>query len=286
MDYNEIHNDTNKALLIKVETLQKEYEITLKQYEEAVKNYIAILQSIDFNSTTNIDFTSLKGRTWWGTGSVNQGVATTKEECENMCANSTNCSGATFNPVKRYCWARSGDAPISVGETDDYALIPKQKAALIEMKSLNDKLLLINEQISNELKNINPQVEEQLKENIIKQQQLDISYQSLLEQKMEMASQLQEYISLEQENNNQSLFVNQKSTLMRFWILITSIIVLITLTKMYGSNTPPLSITIWLIVLIVLVILTFSLSSPAGFLMWFILIMTIILIKTGNMVSP
>ena len=281
MDYNEMQNDKITSSLINVEVLQKEYEVILKQYEESVKNYIAALEDTD----TKTQFTSFKGRTWWGTDRVNEGAATTKEECETMCANSNDCSGATFNPVKRYCWTRRGEGSLTAGETDDYALIPKQKASLIVMQSLNDKLLSINEQISNELKNVNPEVEEQINDNINKQVELDKSYQSLLEQKLEMAKQLQEYNSLEQENNNQSLFVNQKSLSMRFWVLITAIILLMTIRKMYGSDSPPLSITIWLIVLIVLIILTYTLSSPAGFVMWFVLIMVIILVKSGNLPS-
>ena len=280
MDYNEIQDDKIRASLINVEALQKEYEVILKQYEEAVKNYIDALESRDYSKK---EFTSFKGRTWWGTGSVSQGTTTTQQECETMCANSENCSGAIFNPVKRYCWARTGDGPITVGETDDYALIPKQKASLIVMQSLNDKLLSINQQISTELKNINPEVKAQMNKNITQQTQLDNSYQSLLEQKMEMAKQLQEYTSLEQENENQTLFVNQKSISMRFWVLITAIILLITVRQMYGSDSPPLSITIWLIVLILLVMLTYTLTSPAGFVMWFVLIMVIILLKTDNL---
>ena len=277
-----MQNDKIRASLINIEVLQKEYEVILKQYEEAVKNYIAILE----DRRSKKRFTSFKGRTWWGTDSVNEGAANTKEECETMCANSNKCSGATFNPVKRYCWARTGDVSLTAGETDDYALIPKQKASLIVMQSLNDKLLSINEQISNEVKNINPEVEEQLKENINKHLELDKSYKSLLEQKQEMSKQLQEYNSLEQENNNQTLFVNQKSLSLRFWVLITAIILLITIRKMYGSDSPPLSITIWLIVLILLIILTYTLTSPAGFVMWFVLIMIIILMKSGNLPSP
>lgn len=281
MDHTEIQSDKIKASLIKVEALQKEYEVTLQQYQEAVKNYIAALQS-----TSTVQFTALKGRTWWGTGGVNEGAANTKEECETMCANSSNCSGATFNPVKRYCWTRSGDNSITAGETDDYALVPKQKAALNIMKTLNDKLLSINEEISNELKNVNPEVEEQMREKQIKQQELNKSYQSLLEQKIEVEQQLQEYYSIEQENENQSLYANQQSTTMRFWVLITAIIILITIKKMYGSDNPPLSVTIWFLILIILIILTYSLNSPAGFVTWFVLILVVILMKTGNLPRP
>ena len=126
MNYNEIQNDKIKSSLIKVEALQKEYEVTLQQYQEAGKNYILSLQSN--NKEPNIiNFTALKGRTWWGTSGLSEGVVNNQEECENMCANNSNCSGATFNPVKRYCWTRTGDNGITAGLDTDYALITQQK---------------------------------------------------------------------------------------------------------------------------------------------------------------
>ena len=51
--YNEIENDKLKTVLIKVEALQKEYEVTLQQYQESGKNYISALEI-----GTNNDFIS------------------------------------------------------------------------------------------------------------------------------------------------------------------------------------------------------------------------------------
>ena len=281
MDYNGIQNDKIQESLIKVETLQKEYEVTLQQYQEAVKTYIATLQPTNSDNT----FVFLKGRTWWGTGRINESSANTKEECESMCANSNDCSGATFNPVKRYCWTRTGDESISVGDTDDYALIPNKKYSLKMMKTLNEKLLTLNGQINAELKNANPEVEQQIKDRNNKYHILNSSYQSLLEQKIEMEKQLQEYYSLDQENENQSLYVNKQSITLRFWVLITAIILLVTIRRMYGADNPPLSITIWFFIIILLIVLTYTLTSPTGFFMWFIFIVAIILMKTGNLPS-
>jgi hypothetical protein len=364
MDYKEIQNDKIQEALIKVEALQKEYEVTLQQYQEVGQNYVTSLQNsgsnpcktynsdskgisqlcydkiwIDqgcttqapnadetwaksqtlndlvndsylwatmtdkthrkgcYGDTTNYntnpsptepntttEYTALKGRTWWGTAGINEGAVSTQEECETMCANSEKCSGATFNPVKKYCWTRTGDTSVTTGTDDDYALIPKQKAALVAMKGLNEKLLSLNEQITSELTNINPEVEEQSQNKNTKQQKLHASYQSLLEQKLEMEGQLQEYNSIDEEYENQSLYVNQQTVSMRFWVLITSIVLLITITRMSGSDRSPLSI--WLIILIILTILTYSLSSPSGFAIWFIFLLAIILIKSGNLPSP
>lgn len=279
---NEMQNDKIKSTLIKVETLQKEYEVTLQQYQESGKNYITSLQT---NSSTNV-FTALKGRTWWGTKGLSEGTVESQEECENMCANSSECSGATFNPVKRYCWTRSGEADISIGNDDTYALITQQKAALSVMKYLNDKLLDLNKQISEQLQNINPEVRKQYEEKNQKQQELNESYNKLLEQKIELDKQLQEYYSIDQEEGNQYMYVNQQNVSFRFWVLITCLILLITIKQIFGAGSPPISMTIWLLIIIVLIILTYSLSTPSGFLMWFILLVYIFLSKSGNLPSP
>jgi uncharacterized membrane protein len=188
--------------------------------------------------------------------------------------------------VKRYCWTRTGDIGISAGTNSDYALITQQKAALSVMKTLNERLLEINNQITSELQSINPQVQEQYEEKNQKQQELSSSYNNLLEQKIEIDKQLREYYSIEQEENNQAMYVNQQNVSYRFWVLITCLVLLITIKKMLGSESPPLLITIWIIIIIVLIILTYSLSTPAGFLMWFVLLVSIVLIKSGNLPTP
>lgn len=279
MDYKEINNDKMKEALIKVETLQKEYEVTLQQYQEAVNNYIITLQTNTSNTDNQVKYTVLKGRSWWGLKGVSEGTVDTQEECETMCSNADKCSGATFNPVKRYCWTRTGEGEISAGSDTDYALIPKQKDSLRIMKVLNDRLLKINSEISKELTNVNPSIKEQLQENNIKKEQLNKSYTALLEQKMEMEKQLQAFYSIEEENTNSNLYVNQENISMRVWILITCLIILFTLRKMYGTVNMPISTMIWAI--IILIILTFSLSTPSGFLLWFIFLVFMMLVKLG-----
>lgn len=279
MDYKEINDDKMKEALIKVETLQKEYEVTLQQYQEAVNNYINTLQTNTSNTDNQVKYTVLKGRSWWGLKGVSEGTVDTQEECETMCSNADKCSGATFNPVKRYCWTRTGEGEISAGSDKDYALIPKQKDSLRIMKVLNDRLLKINSEISKELTNVNPNIKEQLQENNIKKEQLNKSYRALLEQKMEMEKQLQAFYSIEEDNANSSLYVNQENISMRVWILLTSLIILFTLRKMYGTINMPISTMIWAI--IILIILTFSLSTPSGFLLWFIFLVFMMLVKLG-----
>lgn len=214
---------------IKTETLQKEYETILQQYQEAVKTYIATLEN---NTDSNANkYAFLKGRTWWGKAGGPEGAAETQEECENMCSQSGNCSGATFNPVKKYCWTRTGEGELSAGLDDDYAMILQQKASLIEMKHLNDQLLTLNEKIVGEMRNMAPEVQQLVQDRDLQQEKLKESRQSLLNQKAEMERQLQEYYSVD----DTTLIVNQQNLFMRFWFLIAIFIVFVAV-RMYLSG--------------------------------------------------
>ena len=239
----------------------------------------------DTSIKSNKKFSALKGQTWWGSAPLSEGPASTPEQCETMCANSDKCSGATFNPVKRYCWTRSGDGMITPGLDDDYALITKQREALSVLKVLNDKLLNLNNQISTELSTINPEINQQQIEKNIKQKQLNVSYQKLLNQKIEIDRQLQEYNSIEQDEINQSSYTNSQNISLRFWVLITALVLLFTIKQLFGSRIPPFPITIWLFIIMALIILTYTLNTPTGFMMWFLLLVAIILMKSGNLPS-
>lgn len=256
MDYEKMQSDNFESSLINIETLQKEYEVILQQYQEAVKNYISSLETSNTDTNSNNKFVALKGKTWWGENKLNEETIETQEECEAMCSESKDCSGATFNPVKRYCWTRKGDGSITAGETDDYALIPKQKIALTIMKQLNEKLLSINEQISSSINNINPELEKQMTELNKKREELNGSYDSLLGQKADIENQLNEYNSIKEENDNQIIYVTQQEASMKFWAIITTIIVLITIKNMYGDESPPMILNVLLIGIIVLIVLT------------------------------
>jgi hypothetical protein len=281
MDY----NNNIKSSLIKVETLQKEYDVILNKYKEASKNYINALET-NTDNAKNVKYTALKGRSWWGKSGIKEGKVSNKKECEAMCAIDSKCSGATFNPVKRYCWTREGDGNVVVGDDNNYALIPKKKALLAIMKNLNNQLLELNAKITSEMINLNPDVSEQKSDINKKQKKLNSTYQKLLLQQMELEKQMQEYNSIEEQNDNQFLYTSQQTVSMRFWVLITCLIVFITLLKMYGTDNPPISITFWLLIIIVLIILTYTLRSPSGFFMWFIIIVIVVLFKMKNNYNP
>lgn len=231
------------------------------------------------------EFAALPGRTWWGTYGIKEGTAETKDDCESMCATNSSCTGATFNPVKRYCWTRGGDGSISVGQPDDYALIPKLKSVTIILKGLNDKLMDINKQLRAETKKINPVLKQEKQENEAKQQKFDQYYNDLSDDKYEMAKLLKDYNSVEADLNNQTLIVEKENLSYRLWFLLTFILVLITLKKLMGiSSEPSVNKIINLVLIISIIMLIYCLNKPSGFasLGLAIILLMMYKMKTGS----
>ncbi len=156
---------------IKLETLEKEFDIVMKMYEEAYKTYVSsmsdnIAVKDDTNNTTSSSptkYITLKGRTYWGTSGLKEGSASSIEECQTMCSEFGNCEGATYNSSKNYCWARSGEGTADASEDpDDNAIVPELKQNAIVLKMLNDKLIELNTKILAELKNVEKEASESI----------------------------------------------------------------------------------------------------------------------------
>ena len=213
------------------------------------------------------EFAELQGRTWWGTYGIKEGSAETKDDCVSMCASDSNCTGATFNPVKRYCWTRGGNGSVSAGQADDYALIPKLKSVMIILNGLNDKLMDINKELRDETKKINPVLKQEREQNEAKQQKFDQYYNDLSDDKAEMAKMLKDYNSIEADLDNQTLFVEQQNLSYRLWFLLTFIIVLITFKKMSGISPEgsPVDKLITVVLVLSIIIFIYTLNKPSGF---------------------
>lgn len=203
-----------KQKMLQIDTMQKEYDVLLSQYQESVKTYINII------SQPSTNWVSLPGRTWWGTGALSTESASTSDECKALCSENKSCTGATFNENKRYCWMRTGESKLTTGTNKDTALITEQKEALLVMQGINDKLIKLNRDIIQQMNNLNGYVSKMNDENKQIYEQLLQSRLSLVQQREEMESQLAQYNTVIEQENDQSLFSTQQYWLLYVWILV------------------------------------------------------------------
>lgn len=254
---------------IQLETLQKEYDVKLTEYQEAVNNYIALLESDEANQ-----FTALKGRTWWGTGALDEKKVDSQADCENMCLETKECTGATFHEESRYCWTRKGKSQITSGRDDDYALVPQIVAALERMKYLNQQLIQLNAKMGEQVDLIHSSAVDG-DEISLKRTQLNTNYDQLMEQNVRLNAQLEEYNSMEEEQEKQTLYADQQNASFKIWTIVAGVLLLVALKGFYGAENSTSFFTFGITLMILAVTLSFALRSPSGFFAVFMLVVAI-----------
>lgn len=254
---------------LKIGTLQKEYDVKLSEYQEAVNTYISLLES---DEATQV-FTSLPGRTWWGTQALDEKKVENLQECENMCKESNECSGATYHEESRYCWTRKGNSSITKGREEDYALVPQLVASLERMKYLNQELMKMNAIILSELNNIETKTEPV--DKVERRKRLEDNYERLLEQQTQVDRHLEEYNSMEEEQNTQQIYTDQQHTQYKWWTLLAGILLLVAIKGFHGAESSGSFFTYGITLLVLAVTISFALKTPSGLFAIFLLVVAI-----------
>ena len=193
--------------------LGQEYDALLTQYQQAYKNYIDYISSSSYSTSASASATTyatLQGNTFWGTGGVSEGASNTVEECQGQCSSLSTCTGATFNPDKKYCWIRTGEGDVIPGLDNDVAIVPKVKQYTDVLYTINSQLISLNKQMMDMTAASVPGLDEESKNRSNMNDQLMLNYENLMNEKERVDMLIREYESLEDINKNSSLSVNQK----------------------------------------------------------------------------
>ncbi len=253
-----VYNMEDKnSQFIQLQALEKEYNVLLNQYEEAYKTYISNLnvQPVNMDESTP-KFVNLPGRSFWGQSGLKQGSVSSAKECESMCATDEKCSGATFNSNKEYCWTRTGEGSIAKGLEEDNAIIPVLTENIIVLKTLNTKLIKLNEQINDTFDEIMPTIQEETLEKNNKQKELVNYYSNLLVEKIELDKLYKQYVSETANYQDQTLYVTQQNDKYYMWTILAILLVFSVYKHMFYPDSSSI-ITNILIILMILWIIYF-----------------------------
>jgi len=181
----------------------------------------------------NEPLVSIQGQAFTGTGSAGQSTATTLQDCIASCASSDTCTGATF--ISNKCQIRVGDSPIVPSSQDSYAIIPKGKQLLLNMENINQQLLDVNKQLVNKIKISEPIFDKMNTDTTSKNVELIKNYESLLEERRNIAKILNEYETLDNTENEGQIKITQ-NYYSYILLLILAFVVGLLLYKMFGSG--------------------------------------------------
>jgi len=210
------NTDYNKSIILTISLLEKEYDNTLIQYQQASQNYINDLKSIQTTKAYNI----LNGRTFWGDAGIKQFSAGDINECKASCSSISNCSGATFNSTNKNCWLRSGNGDIMTGTSTDNAIIPSIIQSSNILKKLNSKLIDINTKIKDVINQSYSDYTTQIDMRNKLEIQLQQNYQQLIMEKKHINDLIREYDTIDESKNNANINVNH------YYLIYTVIILL------------------------------------------------------------
>lgn len=221
-------NKNSASAIMELEKLRQSYSTVLTQYKSAVADYINHLNS------NEKQFVTVQGQAFNGTGSAGESSATTLQECVASCSNSKMCSGATF--VSNECQIRIGDSPMVSSSENSYAIIPKEKQLLINVEKYNKQLLDINQKLKQKIKTLEPLYDKTTNQVKEKNQELIKHYNELIQERDNIKKMLNEYETLENQENNYQIVVTKNY----YWyilLIILAFIMIFILYKTFSSGT-------------------------------------------------
>jgi hypothetical protein len=237
----------NNSAILNLESLTKEYDTTLIQYNQVQSDYINYLQKNPSsgqveNTGSSSNLASVPNSTFWGTNGIFTTSVSSVSECSALCSKTPKCSGATYNVTnnsQNNCWLRSGDGTIITGTSNQYAIIPQAKTYLKTLEKLNIQLINFSNEIMKILKTNKNQFIEQDTKRFEKYALLQENYAKLEIERRNILKQLLKYQTIEEQQNQGELIVTSNYynyVLLLIIVLICVFILSKTVITLIGKN--------------------------------------------------
>jgi hypothetical protein len=186
--------------------------------------------------------TEVKGQAFWGTGgsSSDNVSGKTLQECSARCANTPNCSGATFNlndHGRPYCFLRSGQGEPVPALTDDYAIVPKSNQLLKIVESLNTELNAVNRKMQKKIDQLYTIYGNQINKRFNQNYSLITQYDNLNKERKKIDDMIKEYQTLEESEIEMGLFITKNYYLFFIFFVVVFIAVIVLSMTSLDSNT-------------------------------------------------
>jgi hypothetical protein len=227
--------DVNDTILLQLQTLDKEIEVKINEYQELVKNYLQNISSSTTTNTTNKNLVIYPNSEFWGTSGIDSGYVNNENECVNMCLNNASCTGATYNKQKKYCWARTGESQVihnSSGNKKTVSILNENNISnLNSMKVLNDSIIDLQNKKMNILKNTNNST--LFHNNEIEQKKIDEVLEKLNIENNKLQTLLQKEYAYNREYDDSSLIVTRNTLYYNIFFFIIVVIILFGISSFF-----------------------------------------------------
>jgi len=202
-----------------LESLQLEYDIKLKEYNQLFQDYKQYLATKE----TNV-YIHLKDKSFYGLSSLNMSTANSVEECQARCSSNPKCSGATYTPTSQMCDLRTGQGDIS-SAVGKYAILTATENYTNRISELNNELLHLNKVIRDMSETDDNNIDVFNEKNDNANETLISNYNDLTSQRAYINENIQEYNNVHASMKDTSLKVTQKMMGYRLHLIIIFLII-------------------------------------------------------------
>ena len=239
----------------------------------------------NFNITPK-QFTEIKSQAFWGAGALNEKTVETVDECKALCSADLLCTGATYNPDKKYCWTRSGNDKPVMALPNDSAIVPTSVYKLNNMKALNKMLLDINKKIIDSINDSQPLYDSQQKEQDEKMIIININNERLKKERDEFEDKIKEHTNMDKSISESSMYANKNYYILisMFVIAICIVYFLIRISSESPTTTPLPSQENMIKMFVLFIIISVPLYKPFPTLLPIVMIYAIMYFLTTFMI--
>lgn len=265
--------------ILQLQQLDLQYKSKLTEYETAYASYITTAQS----TTAENNYVTVPGKIYSGGTSVSNTANSSQTQCQTLCSASPTCTAATFNSTSKRCSLFSGSGTIVDGATSDNLIIKKINQELINMNTINEQLILINTQMMDIVKTVEPDVNTNMSNLLVNNTTLITNSAALAQEQLKMQNSAKDREEINKNYNNQSLIVDKQNASYNLWLVIMIVaIVLVFKFVLYPETTgSTLGIILWSTIIICIVLVTTTSNNPAMYMIWMLLIVFVLLMKTN-----
>lgn len=178
--------------------LSNQFNILLTQYQNTYQDFVNVFNSNDKS------FTSVDNSSFVSSNNINTIQNSSIDNCRSSCSSTQKCSGATFDNNENTCTLSSGNGNI-VTSQNQTAIVKKALYYSNQLQKINEKLLNTNNlmmNLANGSASILKQTQESSKQ---KSQILQQNYNTLEEEREQIAEIIREYETLNSAYENETI---------------------------------------------------------------------------------
>lgn len=214
-----------------LQILSEQFNSLLNEYSNTYQDYMNAINTND-TSLINIPNSSFIGQT-----NISVTSNSSQDDCNSSCTSNNSCVGATFNNSTNECTLGSGDGDV-LSDSNSTTSVRSVIYYGYKLKTLNDQLLNLNQQMSDLVSNDYQQYKQNKQQSKQQEDLLNNNYQALSEDREKINIMMNEFKTLNSayDSENINLTANYYSYILLLIVAIILIVMLMNVSSNFSSQ--------------------------------------------------